>query len=279
MNVLRSTVVVCLGVCWGVGFGRAAEEPALAALAMAATNEVAAPRTAETPPATSVTPTTGVATEDEEVRKEFLRDERTARGPSRNEPSGSARTSTVTDFSQFRLILERNIFDPTRRKPLPPGSRREERPPPVRPETLTLTGAICYGGKTFAFFDGSDPGWRGVFSPGEKLGGWTLAKVGTDGVRLEGGEKPLKLPVGRSLRRRGEEPWEITEAVASTAGLSPMTGFRPSGPDLPSASGSGASTSGAAGAGQSSGRGGGVPAGLSDIMKRMMERRKQQENQ
>lgn len=170
--------------------------------------------------------------------------------------------TSTPDYDQFRLIEQRNIFDPNRRRataraPEPP--RREERPP--RTDTIALTGTIVYDHKAFAFVSSSQPEYRGVFSPGDRVGGLTILSIDSHGITLEGAESPpLRVPVGQGLQRTGDRPWAISAvtsaALASSSNLErPGSGSTASPAAPPTAGGSGE---------------------MSEIMRRLMERRRAQ---
>ena len=65
------------------------------------------------------------------------------------------------DFDAFRIITDRNIFDPNRR---PPRVNREAPPPAV--DSFTLTGTMSYQKGFFAVFDGTSSDYHKVLEPG-----------------------------------------------------------------------------------------------------------------
>jgi hypothetical protein len=208
--------------------------------------------------------------------------------PSRDsgDPRGDPRNRADSrSFDRFQLIVERNIFDSERQKrvvnrePPPP---RIERP---RVQTISLNGTIRYDGKAFAFMNSSESEYRGVFSLGDILGDWRLAAIDTRGVKLETDDIELDLPVGKSLRREGEQAWEVSDEFtgAVTSGRFASSNNERRGPDGsggtrssggPSFGSPGGSDVAAAAAGNAGG-GSGDDA-MSEIMRRMMERRKQE---
>ncbi|MCP5516469.1 MAG: hypothetical protein H7A45_04325 [Verrucomicrobiales bacterium] len=184
----------------------------------------------------------------------------------------SSGTPDSRSYERFRLIEERNIFNSERRKPLPAG--RTPPPEPTRPprtQTISLNGTICYESKAFAFLGGSESEFRGIFSPGDKVGNLTLATVDSHGVTLTGGEAPLRVPVGQGLQRSGDDPWRVSSVTSGAFASSNSTGDRrPS-----SVSGSPPADNPAAAAES----GGAESGGMSEIMRRMMERRRAQTGQ
>lgn len=154
-------------------------------------------------------------------------------------------------YEAFQLIQSRNLFDPDRR-----ASRvREEAAEAtaqVHVESLVLTGTMVYEGRAFAFFGGSTPEYRQVLAPGSAIAGFDLVTITTTRVELERDGEHVVLLIGGRLRREGEGNW-VSSAVADA----PVVGREPAA--------SGQSVAGASTAGE-----------VSDLMKRMMERRAQQ---
>jgi len=62
-------------------------------------------------------------------------------------------------FEAFKVIAQRNIFDPSRSAP---GASRDDRPKerPKPTEAFTLLGSISYEKGDFAFFDGTRSEYR-----------------------------------------------------------------------------------------------------------------------
>ena len=165
----------------------------------------------------------------------------------------------------YGLIVTRNIFDPNRRPYVAPPPRPAFRPPPAAPpappEVIYLAGAVISAADTVALFDGSKPEFRIAASKGDEIGGLTVREVRTTGVSLAAGDVTLRLAVGESLRRNGSDStW-----VVSTDGFKP-TGQPAAGPSRPAAS---------AGSGTAS-AGGGTSAPPSDLMQKLLERRKRE---
>src|SRR5262245_23042120 len=95
------------------------------------------------------------------------------------------KTNSVSprDFAAFKIIQERNIFNPNR---TPRGSgapRSEEKPAKI--ESFTLVGTMSYQKGKFAFFDSSSSEFRKVLSPSKSIAGYTLTDVEEGGVKLE----------------------------------------------------------------------------------------------
>lgn len=162
----------------------------------------------------------------------------------------AARTKGYEAFVGMRT---RNIFDPDRH-----GPRVESAPTSTptgnRPDYLALTGTMVTDGKTLAFFSGSRSDFNKVLAIKEKVADYTVTGISSTHVNLERDGKPLTLAVGKQLSMDGSgaisERSEASAPSASTTSSTPGTDMTP-----PS----------------------GVPADKAEILRRMMERR-QQEN-
>ena len=156
------------------------------------------------------------------------------------------------DFAAFRLISERNIFNPNRRA-YRPG---QPAPKPKQVDSLRLVGVLSYEKGTFAFFDGSDSEFRKVLKPAGQIAGYTVSAINSDSVRLRQDGKDLDLKVGSQLRREDGGSWEVSSEPQGYTASS-------------SASQSSSSASSATPVSSSSGVD-------SDILKRLMQRREQE---
>ena len=160
-------------------------------------------------------------------------------------------TSAKADFSTFKIISERNIFDPNR-------TPRRKDGPSVRAKTVdsvTLVGIMSYGKGDFAFFNGSSSGYKKVLKPSDTIAGYKLISISANSVTLASGEKRVELKIGSQLRREDEGEWKLSaqpEAYAATSAASSGGGSKSSEADGPS---SGAE---------------------SEVLKRLMQRREQE---
>jgi hypothetical protein len=123
----------------------------------------------------------------------------------------------VADFDGFKIITQRNIFDPNRSAP---GQRRrsEERPKPIRIDYLNLVGAMSYDKGRFAFFDGNSSEYRKSVKPGDSIAGYKVADVTQNKVTLQSGDKKIDLPVGGQLKREDDGEWRVNNSPESFTG-------------------------------------------------------------
>lgn len=157
------------------------------------------------------------------------------------------------------LLRERNIFDPNRRAAVRGEERREvNAPAPVH--SFRLMGALIHGDKAFGFFDGSNSDYRRVVTTGDIIAGFRVAEIDTSAVKLERDGEELELEVGHGMSRLGEGEWAPTAADQITdfqedprpGGLEPERSVAPSP--------------------------GGTQEDDNDVLRRMRERRRQEES-
>jgi hypothetical protein len=132
------------------------------------------------------------------------------------------------DFQDFRIISERNIFNPNR-SPRRERSRSDREPDRrTRTESVALLGTMNYEKGWFAFFDGSRSDYRKALQPGDAIAGYTIGEIAPNHVKLEStNSPPIQLRVGTQMRKQDEGEWEIRDrfeavstptAPATTAG-------------------------------------------------------------
>ncbi|HTG45297.1 MAG TPA: hypothetical protein VK633_12270, partial [Verrucomicrobiae bacterium] len=125
-----------------------------------------------------------------------------------NLPLSAQETNAASglDLQSFRIISERNIFNPNR-------SSRGERPPRqdrdrsserrTRNESISLVGIMSYDKGWFAFFDGSSAEYRKALQPNDAIAGYTISEIAPNFVKLEStNSQPVELRVGMQLRKQ-----------------------------------------------------------------------------
>lgn len=135
-----------------------------------------------------------------------------ARAP-RNAPE-SAKASTnstapaipLADFNAFRLVTERNIFNPNRI-----GRTRESNDaPPPRVETIAFVGTMETDRGLRAFFDSTDAAFKKTLREGETVADFTVKRILSDSVELTRGEQTTPLRMTQQLRRTEGGEWTVT---------------------------------------------------------------------
>jgi len=173
-----------------------------------------------------------------------------ADGPATTVPadtSGSkpaSRSAPVT-FDAFRLLVERNIFNPGRvGRSLP----TVETP---RDEFISLVGTMHSDQGLVAFFDGSAADSRRTVTVGGTIDQYTVTEVDQAGVVLALKNKRFGLKVGQQLRRPPGGEWTAQEIPVATP--APVAaGITPTAPA--------------------------IPADASETLRRLMEKRQKQLN-
>jgi hypothetical protein len=137
-------------------------------------------------------------------------------------PAQSTNGPARLDYSSFRIIAERNIFN-AYRSGRASRSREDDRRPPARVDAFTLVGTMDYEKGLFAFFDGTSSEYRKTLQPGGAIGGYQLAEVGPGRVKLTNDTAQHELRVGMQLCRQEGGDWEMRASGEAYASYSPRS--------------------------------------------------------
>ena len=110
-------------------------------------------------------------------------------------------------YEAFKLNNDRNIFSSTRTR----SSAREEnrsQAKKVRVDKFALVGTMSYFKGTFAFFDGSETGYRKSVKVGDTLAGYEIKTISQDSAKLVAGTNTVVLKVGTGMQREEEGEWQ-----------------------------------------------------------------------
>ena len=177
--------------------------------------------------------------------------------PAATAPRGTtpvrADPAPAASVDAFRLISDRNIFNPNRT-----GRRdRSTEEPAPRVDTISLVGTMNSEKGLFAFFDGSDAAYRKALRIGETVADFKVTQIAGDGAELERAGKMLSMTVGQQLRRPEGADWTLigldlarSEAIAARS----AEAARAAESNAPLA----------------------IPADASETLKRLMEQRQKQ---
>ncbi len=158
---------------------------------------------------------------------------------------------TRPDYSLFKIVAERNIFNPNRTARSARSTTRP-RARETKVETFALVGTMTYDQVRLAFFDGTSRDYKKALKPTEAIAGYTIKEVAPDHVKLESKGKLTDLKVGMQMRRQDQGDWRVNatiEPIASDAAASSTA-----------SSSTGTETSGAE----------------SEILKKLMQKREQE---
>lgn len=172
--------------------------------------------------------------------------------------SGAQQTNTndsAPDFSTFKIITQRNIFDPNRSGAIRPELRRHT--PTHTVDSIALVGTMSYTKGKFAFFDGSSSEYKKVLEPGANIAGYTVKEITGNAVTLAANGKEFQMKVGTQLRNQGDNKWQLSSHMDE-----------PTNPEPDSESGAAPATSSSL-----------PPASspeMSEVLKRLMQNRQQE---
>ena len=126
------------------------------------------------------------------------------------------------DFVAFKVVAERNIFNPHRSK------RSGDRPPPrtepekrVKMDRFALLGTMSYEKGRYAFFDGSSSDFRKVARPEDSIAGFKITEVAPTCVKLMLTNGTLiELCVGMQMKRSEDADWQLAGRADGSNGSS-----------------------------------------------------------
>jgi hypothetical protein len=203
------------------------------------------------------------------------RDWRSSFGSASRSKSGGTNAAPEipkTDYAYFKVVNDRNIFNPARQpnRPDRPASREVKRTPKV--DAFSLVGTLRYEKGDMAFFDGSSSDYRKAHKAGDTIAGYKVLSITDAAVRIEAKGKVSELKIGSQMRREDEGEWVFAEGpyAGGSGGSSGSGGSTSSGSGESSTAS--ASTGSSAGGGSSSGGGGGAD----EILKRLLQKREQE---
>jgi hypothetical protein len=201
------------------------------------------------------------------------RDWRSSFGSASRSKSGGTNAAPEipkTDYAYFKVVNDRNIFNPARQpnRPDRPASREVKRTPKV--DAFSLVGTLRYEKGDMAFFDGSSPDYRKAHKAGDTIAGYKVLSITDAAVRIEAQGKVTELKIGSQMRREDEGEWVFAEGpYAGGSGGSSGSGGSTS-------SGSGESSTASASTGSSAGGGSSSGGGADEILKRLLQKREQE---
>lgn len=187
-------------------------------------------------------------------------------GSSSSPKAASTNGPATSDYAYFQVVNDRNIFNSSRvpNRPDRPRSTEARRAPKV--ESVSLVGTLRYEKGVLAFFDGTSSDYKKALKPGDTVAGHRIVSVTDSTVRLVVQDGAVDLKVGNQLRREDEGDWKLADGV--TLGASSSTGVAT--PSSSSASTNAPSTTQSAASSGSSG------GGAEEILRRLRERRAQE---
>jgi hypothetical protein len=184
-----------------------------------------------------------------------------------NRASTSDNSSRSEGFDRYRLIVDRNIFDPSRRASARNSESDDVRDAREPAETIDLLGTWITDRQALAFVEGSRSELTGAPAQGESLAGWRIVAVRGDRVTLERDGKRLDWPIGKRIERRADGRWTLSGDSVLSSKSSSASSSSSSAASSPSSSTSASSSSAPASSGSAE-----------DLLRQMRERRQRENN-
>ncbi len=116
------------------------------------------------------------------------------------------------EYSNFRVIADRNIFNPNRRGAYVRSDRRDSNQNRPSGDSFSLVGTILYQKGAFAFFDGTSSDYKQVLEPDGTIAGHKVKEVLAKSVKLEAGGKEIEMKVGAQMRKE-DGHWQLLTAA------------------------------------------------------------------
>jgi hypothetical protein len=129
-------------------------------------------------------------------------------------PAFAQRTNSINprDFTTFRLIVNRNIFDVNRR---PPVVNHQFTNTVVY--SFSLVGTMNYEKGLYAVFDGTSQDYHKVLESGGKIATYTVSDITHDSCKLTYGTNQIELRVGMQMRRNTDGSWSAAEHAGESS--------------------------------------------------------------
>ncbi len=127
-----------------------------------------------------------------------------------NTRAESTNTPARLSYDAFRMISDRNIFNPNRVARGAPRTSRSATTPAAHVESFSLVGIMSYEKGLFAFFEGTSADFKKVLQADAMIGQYKVASVHADVVKLTSGTNDFALKVGMQMRREDEGEWFLS---------------------------------------------------------------------
>jgi len=164
-------------------------------------------------------------------------------------PRNDSSIAPSAPFDGFRIVVDRNIFNPNR------TGRRErtaEDVAPPRLDSISLVGTMDSAQGLRAFFDGSDRSYRKVLHVGASIADFKITQIRPEGIDLERDGKIFSMRVGQQFRKPDGGDWNLIGAdVARQEAQARVSASTDADPSAPVA----------------------IPADADELTKRLMQRR------
>ena len=131
--------------------------------------------------------------------------------------SDTNNTSSVVSLQSFKIITQRNIFDPNRRAGSGERGRRIDPNRLARAEGFSLVGTLLDKRGEFAFFSGSDSKYKKVLKVAGTIADYKVTEVAPDYVQLETNGNQIKMTVGMQMKKLDAGEWQLVDGTVALA--------------------------------------------------------------
>ena len=122
------------------------------------------------------------------------------------------------NYDSFRMISDRNIFNPNRvARGAPRTTRTASTAPAAHVESFSLVGIMSYEKGWFAFFEGTSADFKKVLQTDATIGHYKIASVTANVVKLTSGTNEFAMKVGTQMRREDEGEWFLSATGESSS--------------------------------------------------------------
>ncbi|MGC9326472.1 MAG: hypothetical protein ACP5I1_02450 [Candidatus Hinthialibacter sp.] len=112
----------------------------------------------------------------------------------------------ASEFEKYSILMERNIFNPNRQGPSAPKIVQVVAP---KIDQFFLVGTMIDETNAYAFFEGAESAFNSVCQIGSVIAGHKIEEIRSDGVTLIANEQPIQIAVGKGMMRKDQGAWEI----------------------------------------------------------------------
>jgi hypothetical protein len=126
--------------------------------------------------------------------------------------------SSAVFLQSFKIITQRNIFDPNRRAGSGERGRRIDPNRLARAEGFSLVGTLLDKRGEFAFFSGSDSKYKKVLKVAGTIADYKVTEVAPDYVELESNSSnQVKMTVGMQMKKLDAGEWQLVDGTVALA--------------------------------------------------------------
>jgi len=129
--------------------------------------------------------------------------------------------SSAVSLQNFKIITQRNIFDPNRRAGSGERGRRIDPNRLARADGFALVGTLIDKRGEFAFFSGSDSKYKKVLKVAGTIADYKVTEVAPDYVKLESNSSnQVKMTVGMQMKKLDAGEWQLVDGTVALATVS-----------------------------------------------------------